>query len=61
MSELDAGLLFPPEPNYCVEYTVHWYQHDCPWWTKYCDEEHRRTAVVPLEVLVQYETPRVQP
>ncbi len=23
---------------------VHWYDHDCPWITKYCDEHHTRGA-----------------
>ena len=33
---------------------VMWYEHDCPWITKYCDEEHLRRATVPRDVLSQY-------
>lgn len=31
--------------------TVHYYEHDCEWLTKYCDEYHRKTAVVPTTAL----------
>lgn len=34
--------------------TVHYYEHSCEWLTKYCDEYHRRTAVVPASVLARY-------
>lgn len=34
--------------------SVSWYEHDCDWITKYCDEEHRRSAFVPVSVLDQY-------
>lgn len=34
--------------------TVSWYSCDCPWLTKYCDEEHRKYAVIPRTVLEQY-------
>ena len=37
---------------------VTWYEHDCQWLTKYCDEHHARTAWVPLAIVKQYE---VQP
>lgn len=33
---------------------VSWYDHGCPWVTKLCDEEHRRHAWVPADVLRQY-------
>lgn len=35
---------------------VSWYDHDCDWITKYCDEYHTRSALVPLSVLEQYIT-----
>lgn len=35
---------------------VHWYDHDCLWLTKFCDEEHRRQAWLPVDVLRQYAT-----
>ena len=34
--------------------TVSWYDCDCEWTTKYCDEEHRRYARVPVSVLRTY-------
>lgn len=33
---------------------VSWYEHDCDWVTKYCDEAHKRYATVPLAVLHKY-------
>lgn len=36
--------------------TVSWYTCDCEWITKYCDEEHYATAVVPKSVLSEYAT-----
>jgi len=33
---------------------VGWYDHDCEWLTKYCDEHHRVGAMVPMSVLSQY-------
>jgi hypothetical protein len=36
--------------------SVTWYEHDCEWITKYCDEHHARTALVPRDVLAQYVT-----
>lgn len=35
---------------------VKWYECDCQWLTKYCDEEHVRTAWVPLDVVKRHET-----
>lgn len=33
---------------------VQWYQHDCPWITKYCDEYHKVGAQVPVSILNDY-------
>lgn len=33
---------------------VSWYTCDCDWWTKYCDEHHRASARVPIDVLEEY-------
>lgn len=33
---------------------VTWYDHTCPWITKYCDEYHRVGASIPVAVLRQY-------
>lgn len=33
---------------------VTWYEHDCEWITKYCDENHTVSALVPMSVLRQY-------
>ena len=30
---------------------VFWYDCDCEWITKYCEENHRRSALVPRGVL----------
>lgn len=30
---------------------VFWYEHDCEWLSKYCDEHHRRSALVPRSAL----------
>lgn len=35
---------------------VSWYEHDCDWITKYCDEHHQRYATIPVDVLEQYAT-----
>lgn len=35
---------------------VTWYDHNCDWITKHCDEYHTRSALVPVEVLAQYAT-----
>ncbi len=35
---------------------VAWYEHDCPWLSKYCDENHLVTAMVPESVLASYRT-----
>jgi hypothetical protein len=35
--------------------TVHWYDHDCEWVTKYCDEYHAKYALVPASVLRRYQ------
>jgi len=40
----------PEEKNIYVS----WYEHDCDWITKYCDEYHRSSALVPASVLAQY-------
>lgn len=29
------------------EIRVWWYDCDCPWQTKYCDEHHSKSALVP--------------
>lgn len=39
----------PPKPV-----TVHWYDHDCEWVTKYCEEHHVRTARIPADVLGRF-------
>jgi hypothetical protein len=33
---------------------VSWYEHDCDYLTKYCDEYHKVGARIPLEILTQY-------
>lgn len=33
---------------------VAWYDHDCDWLTKYCDENHRKFAWIPMSVVRQY-------
>lgn len=30
---------------------VTWYEHGCDWITKYCDENHTRSALVPRKIL----------
>jgi hypothetical protein len=30
---------------------VSWYDHDCDWITKHCDEYHQKSARVPLALL----------
>ena len=30
---------------------VFYYEHDCDWVSKYCDENHRRSAMVPVASL----------
>lgn len=35
---------------------VYWYNCDCDWLSKYCDEHHRATARIPLAVLRSYES-----
>lgn len=34
--------------------TVRWYDCNCAWVTKFCDEEHTRFAIVPRDVLLRY-------
>lgn len=34
--------------------TVYYYDHNCNWITKYCEEYHTRSAYVPISVLNQY-------
>lgn len=34
-----------------VTETIHWYEHDCEWISKYCDEHHLRSATVSRTVL----------
>lgn len=31
---------------------VSWYEHDCDWLTKYCDEHHQRSATVPADAFM---------
>ncbi len=31
--------------------TVFYYEHDCDWISKYCEEHHRRYAVIPRSSL----------
>lgn len=33
---------------------VSWYDHDCDYISKYCEEYHEHTASVPLSVLRPY-------
>lgn len=35
--------------------TVSWYEHECDWITKYCDEHHRKYAVIPRSVLAEHD------
>ena len=35
---------------------VHFYTCDCDWWTKYCDEFHRASALVARENLTDITT-----
>lgn len=37
---------------------VSWYICNCEWTSKYCDENHRAGANVPLSVLESYESLR---
>lgn len=30
---------------------VYWYDHACEWVTKYCDEHHRRSALIQKQAL----------
>jgi hypothetical protein len=39
-----------PEPTILVTY----YSCLCPWQTKYCEDNHKRTALVPSDVLDCY-------
>ncbi len=34
--------------------TVHFFTCDCEWATKFCDEYHTATAIIPREVVEQY-------
>ena len=34
---------------------VYWQDCDCEWSTKYCEENHSKSARIPLEVLRRYE------
>lgn len=43
-----------PEPP---KRTVHWYTCECEYWSKYCDEHHRKFATIPVSVLNQYTDP----
>lgn len=48
----DNGLDVPLGYDRLVEpVTVFWYDHDCDWITKYCDEHHRRSGTVSRIVL----------
>lgn len=31
--------------------TIYWYEHNCEWLSKYCDEHHKRSAPVTAELL----------
>lgn len=33
---------------------VSWHDCSCDWLSKYCDEHHRKTALVPIEVLNEW-------
>lgn len=33
---------------------IHWYDHDCPWITKDCDENHRKFASVQKDKLDEF-------
>lgn len=33
---------------------VSWYEHECDWISKYCDETHKVYAVVPEKLLRKY-------
>lgn len=33
---------------------VSWFTCDCDWINKYCEENHRETARIPVRVLKQY-------
>ena len=35
---------------------VYWYDHDCEWISKYCETEHSRSSLLPLEMLQRYAT-----
>lgn len=35
--------------------TVYYWDHECPWVSKYCEDECRRTAFVPTDILRKYE------
>jgi hypothetical protein len=43
-----------PRPDADDEVTVYYYDHTCEWISKYCDEHHRRHAVIPVDVLAKY-------
>ena len=33
---------------------VQWFEHDCDWISKYCDEFHTRSVMIPRPVLNNY-------
>lgn len=33
---------------------VHWYDCNCEWITKYCDEYHQKSAYIPADVVREY-------
>jgi hypothetical protein len=32
-----------------------WYDCDCEWTTKFCEEDHQHSAQIPVDVLEEYE------
>lgn len=34
--------------------SVSWYEHDCDWISKYCDDYHRVFSAVPVSILAHY-------
>lgn len=40
---------------------VYWYEHDCEWISKYCDEHHLRGALISAEDLARLTTSSAAP
>lgn len=52
MSDHEIAAMIPDGYNRLAEQvTVYWYEHDCEWISKYCDEHHRRSGTVSRIVL----------